>query len=191
MSKQKHFEYSDDGAYTPYPQSDELVPPRLRQIVFLPESQRKGSIKTIDDLFHRVPNGRNDPMSVLCVLNILQRWSPEYWIRSKYATIALNERHRTILFDAMTVGHIIGELAEIGKEAYTDRPDLEPIMGSRNYKGNYWFINNAPTTYAWFWKLRGQLVEVVRELMRAEANGGLQARPDSVWSSLDYEAVTK
>jgi hypothetical protein len=64
-------------------------------------------------------------------------------------------------------------------------------MGSRNYKGNYWFVNHAPTTYAWFWKLRGQLVEVVREQLRTEAGGLIENRPDSVWSGLDYEAVTK
>jgi hypothetical protein len=79
---------------------------------------------------------------------------------------------------------MIGEIEELGVEAYGDRMDLIPIQSTHSHRGKAWFINSVPTTYLWFWKLRQQLIKRIQALAEEERYETTN-RPASVWDGID------
>lgn len=178
---------TDQGEFVTYENPDALVVPAYREDIAISEAERKKSVWFLNNLRHRVRNGNRDPMCVLLVLDLVQRWSPRHYIRTRYMVNELNRRRRSFMWDPITVGKIMGELCEIGAEAYAERPDLHPVMGQLDGRGNIYFVNSVPTTYRYFWKLRRQLQQRCSEVMSSEAEGS-EPRFLSAWDGLDTSA---
>lgn len=188
MARPTKHEQMDEGAYVPHAAPDQLIAPAWSKEVQIDEVARKNSLKLLATAHHRVPNGYRDPLTILMIVDLLERWSPAYYIRAKYVARYLNEKQSNIYFEPRTVGRILNEITEIAAESYASRPELQPIVVTRDYQNNIYFINSTPTTYAWLWNIRTELDAKVRKMIELEAHG-LPFRSDSLWAEIDTTAI--
>lgn len=187
MPQRKKHPQSDEGQFIPYTASDKLVVPVYAAEVGIPDGERAASARLYRNLHHQTISGYNDPLSAAYVLDALQRWAPAYYIRARYMSAHLNRKQNHILFDVITCGKIIAELAERGREAFADYPDLIPIVTRVDARGTYYVINSLPSTYRWFWKVRKQLGAICASIMEAEHRDlAARRRTDSAWDGIDF-----
>jgi len=184
MRKRK-YPQQDEGIFVPYVQNEQLVVPAFRAEVPIPDRERQDSIKLFRHLHHRVPGGYRDPLSAALVLDQLQRWAPNYYIRAKYMANELNRKQDSLYFDPITIGKLMAELYELAQENFAANPKLIPLVTHTDYKGRLWFINSLPSTYRWFWKIRSQLGFRCQEIMDRQAEGLMAPQIASAWDRLD------
>jgi hypothetical protein len=122
------------------------------------------------------------------VLDAVQRHSPAFYIRAKYMSIFLNSSQDALFWSPVTVGRIIGELAELAEDAFGKDNPLIPITQEKDYKGQYWLINSSVDAYKWFWQLRQELNKLVETMMANEKQGLYASKAESVWNTLNTEA---
>lgn len=179
----------DEGTYVPYQQNEKLVVPAFETLAAINERARAASIRSLGSMHHTPAAGYRDPLSVLHVIDALQRWSPEYYIRAKYISAYLNHKQDAVFFDPITVGKIMADIIEVADEAYADNALLSPLETEMDYKGRAYFINSLPTTYKWLWRIRTQVEIKAQTSISWEREGALNSRMESVFAELDTTAV--
>lgn len=180
---------SDEGMFVPYSNHDRLVAPAWYDDVEIPEEERIQSIRAVKNLHHCYWAGQSDALSFVHLIDVLQRFSPAYLIRSQYLAQRLNHAQDHLYFHSVPLGKMLSELSEIGYEAYADQPTRIPIVPGRDSGGYTYAINSYPSTYRWLWKLRQQLLARATADVERERTG--QNRDTTnLWASIDTGAET-
>ena len=152
----------------------------MRGAVEIPRHKRDKWTKEAQSLFHPTPNGRNDPLTHMLVVDTLMRLKPDQMIRAGKLRDILAQQRPQISWDAVTVGRVMTELADVDREH-----NVTPrIRTGRDAKNTYFVVTNAPDTFAWLATVRQYLSEQVAEEKRQERNGfGKPGRMFSVWDA--------
>jgi hypothetical protein len=179
----------DEGTYVPFAQPDQLIPAVHRPIWTPPNQERLDSLKLFDRIQHRVTAGHKDPISVLQVIDILQRWNPDFYVRSKYVARGINEKQIKMYFEPITVGKILAEFSDVANEEWAHRPELCPITPIMDYKGVGFLLTNNIQTYQWFWQLRESMIEKCHLIQEDEARGITAKRFVSAWDGVNTKAT--
>lgn len=99
-------------------------------------------------LVHPQINGVNDAATVTLVLDALARMEHEHAFYAKDLTVLLNANYPTFLWDSVTVGKILQNIAA----TTVDLPLLpQPLQYARDYQGHYYWF--TATTENWTWLL--------------------------------------
>lgn len=183
----RKYTQTDEGMFVPYAAPDNLVPEGVRQFWTAPTDERRETNRNMPNMFHRVGAGPQDPMGVMWVLDLLQRWNPNFYVRAKYIARAINERQEHYWFEPIAAGKIMSELADIASEEWAERPNNIPIKRYVDYRGQFYLITNEPTTWQWFWKLRVQLMAKCDDIRTKESQGIQVKRIESAWADLHVE----
>lgn len=178
----------DELGFVPYTNSDQLVAPAWKEIWTINERERQTAARLLARTSHRALAGYNDPLSLLQAIDCVSRWAPAFYIRAKYMAMFLNREQSALFWSPVTAGRILSELTELAAEAYQDDPSLTPIISKVDYKGRFWLINSAVTTYKWFWKLRNELTPHIEEMVANEAQGLFANKAESIWNKCNTEA---
>lgn len=181
----KKYAQTDEGMFVPYASSDKLVPEAVRQFWEPPADERRDSNRNMPLMYHRVGAGPLDPMAVVHIIDVVQRWNPNFYIRAKYVSRALNERQDHYWFEPITAGKVLAEMAELAQEEWQERAHLTPITANIDYRGQFYLLANEPTTWQWFWKLRTGLQQKCLDIRALEAQGVNVKRVESPWTNID------
>jgi hypothetical protein len=94
--------------------------------------------------FHERPaNGRNNPLTIFHLLDMLANIEPDVMWTSAQLTDHLNEHKPNYLWDAITVGRILNECISQWDEA-NNNPVLNPLTRRRSWDGNYYQVSSHP-----------------------------------------------
>lgn len=178
----------DELSFVPYTNSDQLVAPAWKDVWSIGERERLVAARALAKAAHRPPAGYNDPISLLQAVDCVSRWAPAYYIRAKYMSIHLNRNQSALWWSPVTAGRVLAELTELAREAYGEENPIIPLTEEMDYRGRFWLVNSAVTTYKWFWKLRGELERKIEELVKDEAQGIYANKATSVWLECNTEA---
>ena len=166
-------------AYDHYAMKTYVVAELAPHVTVPPKTRTKWA-KQVDNLFHPVPNGFNDPISTLNVLDAVMRLRPTDKIRAKFLVTLLQQTRGHIIWDAVTVGRILGEITMLAYDAFPEKE--RPISSKRDYIGTFWQIRHTATAHAWLSSLRNHIGAVADETFKREMAGEAVKRGDSVWA---------
>jgi len=137
--------------------------------------------------FHPSRAGHNDPLSVMLVLDTLMRIRPSDMIRAKYLVGLLRQLHPHLIWNTVTVGHILGELSELAEEAFEDT-ERRPLIQKRDFQSNFWQITVTADAWKWFSSLRTLIGKLNADSLARELRGEDVRRDTSVWSQIEWRA---
>lgn len=154
-----------------------LRPPRAREI----EDWTRTT--AVHPLVHPVENGRQDPYSVACVVDLLLQLdvstTPQFPTAALMPLLRRNYAH--IAWDPITVGRILGEIAEMAAVWDPQQPALDHIRVAAN---SLWDLRSDRHANQWFWRLRRFIQERCHQLEAWEHEHNRRApwRAKSVWT---------
>lgn len=134
-------------------------------------------------------NGRNDPLSIMYVLEYLLRSNTdETSVSSGAVTVELNKTFGHIYeWDAVTVGRILKGISDIA--AGLERPEhAQPPVSTTIYSGALAYIVDGanPAAITWLGCLREYFGRAaVEERMKRRRYGHIPKRDDSIWDGID------
>ena len=103
-------------------------------------------------LRHPTPNGHRDPLSILCVLDWLQNLQAPAVFTTPEAVDLLEVHYKHILWESVTVGRILGEIAELAHEA---DPELPALTHGRSTRGARWALHtDGRRQWKWLYDAR-------------------------------------
>lgn len=157
-------------------------PPELRTEAALPRHEREAWSRERRTIVIRAKNGYNDTVSHLLLVDSLLVLRPGQMIRANGLRDILNVDCPQLIWDATTVGRILGEIADLAKEANPKHP---PVTRDRDRFGHYFRIETTRQAYDWLHELRRHLRERAAEEIKFQDRGlPLPARNVSVYADM-------
>lgn len=168
------------------PDAHLYVPKALRGVLRFDRKRRESWAAQRETSCYPSKNGYGDPLSVMLVLDTLMRMSPKQVIRSGALTKHLNETCRQVFWDSVTVGRILGDLAEAAREY--QRQTASPLCfveARRDWLGNLCVIWDSPEAYTWLGTVRDHIAGKAHEAVN-NARAGIEPHPRSysVWATV-------
>ncbi len=133
-------------------------------------------------LRHPTPNGVNDPLSILAVLDLLQSVRPPLNFTTPTAVEWLEAFYKHIIWDAVTVGRILGEISDLASE---HDPELPAIARSRSARGARWTVHtDNRRQWRWLHDARVWMQDFAEKVVEDETNlRATRGRGFSAWST--------
>ena len=118
---------------TPY-----LTTDMATRITLEPRTTGHWRVTAQGSLRHPTPNGVNDPLSILAVLDFLQNRQAPAAFHTPDVVFHLEAFYRHILWEGVTVGRILGEIAELARDA---DPELPALAHTHTRNGSRWTLH--------------------------------------------------
>ncbi len=157
------------------------LPRAIRGRLDIPRHRREKWNKEAQHLLHATPNGYNDPLSHLLLLDTLMRLKPDQTIRANTMRDLLNRMRPQLSWDSVTVGRILNELADMSEGR---------IKRRRDRFGTFFLLDPTIETYQWLTTLRDAASTLVAEQQRWHDRGlDGTTRGLSVWEGFKLTAL--
>ncbi len=140
----------------------------------------------LDQLRHRVKNGYRDALSVAIVLGAVLQSRPDGYIRAGELRLWLQEHYPQFAWDSVTVGRILGEMAEAGEIGYGTL-ERSPIGVGEDYKSMYYVVRGHEGR-GYVAKLFESMLGIARKIVASEADGEFEVGLRQPWDDIDYSA---
>lgn len=152
------------------------VPRQFRSHINLNKQTRDRWTKETQ-LSYPAPNGYNDPLSNLLIIDTLLHLVPGQIVRAKSMKELLQRTRKQITWDAVTIGRALSALADESREE-----GHRHFRQGKDRHGNFFVLDTMPEAYQWLHEQRDYLSVVVKNEFEIRARG-LQppARCFSVW----------
>ncbi len=137
-------------------------------------------------LRHPTPNGIHDPLSVLAVLDVLQNLKAPVYFTTARLVQELEAFYPHILWDPVTVGRILGEIAD---EAGQADPKLPALKRTRTSKSAYWnLFTECRAQWRWLYDARVWMQAEAERIVAKETKlRAVRARTLSPWTNLPHK----
>jgi hypothetical protein len=129
------------------------IPRSLRSTIAIPETTREKWHREVKALFRPSRNGYNDTLSHLFLIDTLMRLKPDQIIRAAKLRDLLTETRPQMLWDSVTVGRILTELADLAAER-TKKGSVPVLSQGKDRNGTYFTLTHGTDTYQWLASLR-------------------------------------
>lgn len=137
--------------------------------------QRDAFRRQAENLAHPSPAGYYDPLSIMCVTDLLLRLEHDSFIRSRHLANLLDIEYRQLSWPSVVVGHILSDLAEA---AAASGISPAPIERDLTKGGNRYIVRTDPGSWQWLVAVRARLGELAEAVVREEQGIGARvARP--------------
>jgi hypothetical protein len=163
-----------DGGYVPLALRDGAAIPPKRCDRWQNEAQTA---------YRPAVNGYNDPLSHLLLIDELLRLSPHQTLRARALREHLTHQCPQVIWDTITVGRIMSELADLADEAKPDDA-TPPIVTGRDRFGRFFELAPVAATYKWLADLRERASTIFHEELKFIADGlEPPSRSFPIWES--------
>lgn len=134
------------------------------------------------------PNGRNDPQSVALLIDALLHLDKRSFITAGRFAAHLNTFYPQIIWEPVTVGRILHNLAEVS-DTYPRPPEQPPFINISTVNG---IRNYTPPQYQrasrWLMDMREAIVPILEEYNEAlRRDPHLTLSDEDIWERLMYE----
>jgi len=135
------------------------------------------------NVFYPSPAGYNDPLTHMCVIDVVMRLKPSDVIRAKYLWKLLQHTHPQVQWNSVVTGVALSEIATICEENFREK-SLRPLISTRDFAGLKFKLQ--PTSEGWKWLETMRLFAAERaiEVQKEMRDGKMVRRQSSVWSDL-------
>lgn len=159
--------YKDHGGWFPLVNAAEEVARNLPRGANLDPVRLINDEKKLPHLVRRVPNGYFDPRCMAIVCHELARTWQRAYIRSPQLTGFLNQHYPTFLWDAITVGRLLGA---IYNESLAQFEGKEPVfLREFDARGRYYVLQEPSLEgRAWLLKLRELFLDASEKIWKWE-----------------------
>lgn len=118
--------------------------------------------------FHRTKNGVNDPLTFYHVVHVLLTIRPNEWFTSRALVEYLVYTKPMLLWDAVTVGRVLGDLEDTFREV--NGAENPPIQSKRYWNGTHYALANNAEARTALVNLLDDLDRASEEFIAAEAS---------------------
>lgn len=122
--------------------------------------------------YHRVKNGVFDPLTFYHLLDAVMRIQPGQIFRTADLLPYLAECKPQLVWDAITVGRVLNDIALALAEAY----GVSPITVARRWNGNCYEVQGAAEFRSMLHRLLEDLRELGEEVLATERQGRFEKR---------------
>jgi len=116
---------------------------------------------------HRMANGLYDPLTYLLVLDTVANIDPNIELRAKALTEWLNLQRKQFLWDPVTVGKVLADIAEQFNAVLGEANPFLPR--GRDYRGAFYLIRRSEQAQALFVAVHEQLADLAQEEINLRA----------------------
>ena len=134
--------------------------------------------------FHRPRNGAHDPMTQFHVLMAIMDLKPDERFTARELTLKLQISNDYFSWDAVTVGRILMDFIGAIELAYGTDTKSRPIIATRRWNGNGYYISSIPETREILARLADDLCDACDDVITEEARGRRVSRLSSPLGSL-------
>jgi len=127
---------------------------------------RKASHAEVEFL-HRTKNGIYDPITFYHLLDALMRLEPNSEFRTADLVIHLQTAKRQLVWDSVTVGRVLNDIAESLHDAY----GAVPISAVRRWNGMYYVVHGGLEFKVMQLRLLDDLYRLCEEMLANELAG--------------------
>jgi hypothetical protein len=146
---------------------------------WLTARRQRGITHTRNTFVHRVPNGHRDPLSFWHVVDALLNIDPLLEFSSKQLADWLNQHRPEFIWDAVTVGRILADIAESCELANGQALDNTALLVRKTSSGTWYQTTNETAGYRVLLNLLEDLEKLGEQWLTAETRGTLPKRYDS------------
>jgi hypothetical protein len=135
-------------------------------------------------VFYPSKAGYMDPLTGMCVLDLVMRLDTTDIIRAKYLSKLLQQTHPQVQWNPIVVGQHLADIWRVCDENFSTIPDQCPITTSRDWEGVRYRLN--PTTEGWKWLnvMRDYIGDSAVDTAKAIREGKEVRRQGSIWGGL-------
>lgn len=131
---------------------------------------------------HAQPAGRQDPLSIMLVIDLLMRLEPETEVRARDLAEILNEEYKDIWWDAITTGRIMTNLMTIVEQYCTAPVGQRVLECEKDRDGFYYLLIPSVPNWIFLGEMRERIGVLAREVIQEEEATHIQhIRPDFPW----------
>jgi hypothetical protein len=138
------------------------------------------------NLRHAQAAGRQDPLSIMLVLDLLLRIEPEYEIRARDVTDLLSVEHPDIWWDSVTTGRILTKLKEVIDQYCTAEAGRRPLEMETDRDGAYYVMVPSISNWIMLGEMRERMGTLAEQVIENEnAEHARHPRPDFPWEAFE------
>jgi len=126
---------------------------------------------------YRQGNSAFDPLTFLHVLDAVANMDPDIELRAKALALYLNRERARFSWDPVTVGRVLSDLCDAFEDVLGRKMGI--LERGKDYRGFFYLLHHNPTTADLFYRVREDLMKLVKIEMDAQTNRQHMARPAS------------
>lgn len=119
-------------------------------------------------LAHPTPAGYYDPLSIMCVVDLLLRLEHDTIIRARDLAKLLTSEYPHFTWPGIVAGRIMSDLAEAALA--TGMAEL-PIAHAEDKRGHYFVVSTTPAAWEWLLGVRVAIGTLAEEQVALERTG--------------------